>query len=57
MLQPELNETFEKARIIVGPANPVWGDVPYTIQPGLCGEEGDYVHLTANYLTRLISGG
>jgi len=36
---------------LVGPANRVWGDKPYTLQPGLCGVEGDYIHYTPEYLT------
>jgi len=35
-------ETFNTARVLIGPANRAWGDVPYTLQPGLCGIEGDY---------------
>ena len=29
-----------------------WGDVPYTLQPGECKQEGDYIHLTPDYLTK-----
>jgi len=36
---------------LVGPANRVWGDKPYTLQPGQCGVEGDYIHYTPEYLT------
>jgi len=28
----------------------MWGDTPYTLQPGGCGEEGDFTHLTAFYV-------
>lgn len=27
------------------------GDTPYTLQPGLCSIEGDFVHITADYLS------
>ena len=35
---------------MIGPSNPAWGDTPYTLQPGLCGQEGDYIHLTPDYV-------
>ena len=38
--------------MIVAEANKAWGDVPYTLQPGGCGEEGDYIHLTPSYLIK-----
>jgi len=44
------SETFERARILIAPQNDAWGDVPYTKQPGLCGDEGDYIHLTPGFL-------
>ena len=43
-------ERYSKARVIVSPANEIWGDEPYTLQPGMCGQEGDYIHLTPNYI-------
>jgi len=33
------------------PGYETWGDVPYTLQPGLCGIEGDYIHLTPDFIT------
>ena len=44
------SETFVRARVLVAPQNDAWGDVPYTKQPGLCGEEGDYIHITPGFL-------
>ncbi|KAM4021806.1 calcium-activated chloride channel regulator 1-like [Anomaloglossus baeobatrachus] len=43
-------ETYEKADIII--SNPVlkYGDSPYTAQYRGCGEQGEYIHLTPNYL-------
>ena len=34
----------------VAPPNPSYGDNPYTLQPGGCGERGLYIHLTPDYL-------
>ncbi|KAF6016856.1 CLCA1 [Bugula neritina] len=53
--QATAEHTLERARIIIGPPNQAWGDIPYTLQPGLCGQEGDYTHFTPNYLTNLAS--
>ena len=39
----------------VAPPNPVYGDNPYTLQPGGCGERGQYIHVTPDYL-RFING-
>ena len=44
-------ESFTTARILVAPAVATWGDRPYTLQPGLCGTEGDYTHFTPSYFT------
>ena len=44
------DESVDTARVIVGPQNPAYGDVPYTLQPGLCGQEADYIHLTPDYI-------
>ncbi|XP_018411400.1 PREDICTED: epithelial chloride channel protein-like [Nanorana parkeri] len=43
-------ETYDKADIII--ANPYlkYGDDPYTLQYGGCGEPGKYIHLTPNFL-------
>jgi len=49
--------TFSKARVLIGPANRAWGDVPYTLQPGLCGVEGDYIHFTPDYIRRIAAQG
>lgn len=29
------------------------GDIPYTLQSGGCGQEGEYIHFTPNYLITL----
>ncbi|XP_065410262.1 calcium-activated chloride channel regulator family member 3-like isoform X1 [Chrysemys picta bellii] len=43
-------ESYDKADVIV--ANPFlkYGDDPYTLQYGRCGEKGRYVHFTPNFL-------
>lgn len=50
------DETFNRARVVVGPENPAWGSTPYTLQPGLCGTEADYIHLTTQYLSQQALG-
>ena len=37
---------------MIAEENRAWGDTPYTLQPGGCGEEGDYIHITPNYLKK-----
>lgn len=32
-------------------SNAVYGNQPYTEQPGGCGDPGRYIHLTPDYLT------
>uniref|UniRef100_A0A0P6FLQ1 Calcium-activated chloride channel regulator 4, 30 kDa form n=1 Tax=Daphnia magna TaxID=35525 RepID=A0A0P6FLQ1_9CRUS len=46
-------ETFEKADVIVDAPNPRHKDVPYTRQNGKCGERGEKIHLTPNYVATL----
>ncbi|XP_066453413.1 calcium-activated chloride channel regulator 1-like [Eleutherodactylus coqui] len=42
-------ESFDKADIII--ADPfIYGDFPYTLQYGGCGERGKYIHLTPNFI-------
>ncbi|XP_060799224.1 calcium-activated chloride channel regulator 1-like [Neoarius graeffei] len=44
------NESYEKGRIIIDNPHPSFGDDPYTRQTKGCGEEGDYIHFTPNFL-------
>uniref|UniRef100_A0A8C0HZU8 Calcium-activated chloride channel N-terminal domain-containing protein n=1 Tax=Balaenoptera musculus TaxID=9771 RepID=A0A8C0HZU8_BALMU len=43
-------EAYDQADVIV--ANPYlkYGDDPYTLQHGKCGEKGQYIHFTPNFL-------
>ncbi|XP_053549080.1 calcium-activated chloride channel regulator 1-like [Bombina bombina] len=43
-------ETYDKADVII--ANPFlkYGDEPYTLQYGGCGEQGKYIHLTPDFM-------
>ncbi|KAE8609339.1 hypothetical protein XENTR_v10011781 [Xenopus tropicalis] len=45
-------ETYEKAEVVI--ANPYlkYGDDPYTLQYGDCGEQGKYIHLTPGFLLK-----
>ncbi|KAL5005622.1 hypothetical protein ScPMuIL_016780 [Solemya velum] len=40
----------DTAQVVVDLPNPVYGDNPYTLQPGLCGDPGEYIHLTPGYV-------
>ena len=41
------------ADVIVDTPNPMHDDTPYTQQSGKCGEKGERIHLTTNYVTTL----
>ncbi|XP_027729752.1 calcium-activated chloride channel regulator 2 [Vombatus ursinus] len=43
-------ESYEKANIIIADWYRKWRDDPYTLQYRGCGEEGQYIHLTPNFL-------
>lgn len=44
---------YDSSDIRIAPPNPRYNDTPYTIQPRGCGEPGDYIHLTPNFLINL----
>ncbi|XP_015272169.1 PREDICTED: epithelial chloride channel protein-like [Gekko japonicus] len=44
-------ESYEKADVIVADPFLKYGDDPYTLQYGGCGEQGRYIHFTSNFLT------
>ncbi|XP_056379203.1 calcium-activated chloride channel regulator 1-like [Hyla sarda] len=44
-------ETYDKADIIIADPNVKYADDPYTQHYGRCGEPGQYIHLTPNFLT------
>ncbi|XP_035693981.1 calcium-activated chloride channel regulator 1-like [Branchiostoma floridae] len=52
--QPEYRtartELFQRANIRVDQLNPLYGDSPYVKQKSGCGEGGDYIHLTPDYV-------
>ncbi|XP_043942808.1 calcium-activated chloride channel regulator 1-like [Protopterus annectens] len=48
--QTPKTETFDNADVIVAEANRKYGDEPYTLQYGRCGERGRYIHLTPTFL-------
>ena len=47
---------MDTARVIVATENLAQGDRPYAHQPGLCGVEGDYVHITPHFLNTTNAG-
>ncbi|KAJ6651620.1 hypothetical protein lerEdw1_020781 [Lerista edwardsae] len=44
-------ESYEKADVIVAKPYQKYGDEPYTLQYGGCGQKGRYIHFTPNFLT------
>ncbi|XP_046584208.1 calcium-activated chloride channel regulator 1-like [Haliotis rubra] len=44
------DESFDNAHIRIDKANPTQGNNPYTFQPGQCGDPGQYIHLTPEYV-------
>ena len=50
-MQPNKNETYSRGRVLIAEPNIAWGNRPYTLQPGACQQEGDYIHLTPDYIT------
>ncbi|XP_062992766.1 calcium-activated chloride channel regulator 1-like [Elgaria multicarinata webbii] len=45
-------ESYEKADVIVAEPYLKYGDDPYVLQYGACGEKGRYIHFTPNFLTK-----
>ncbi|XP_049323310.1 calcium-activated chloride channel regulator 1 [Astyanax mexicanus] len=45
-------ETYDKANVIVGHPNTAFGDEPYTKQMKGCGEEGEHIHFTPDFLLK-----
>ncbi|KAI9556636.1 hypothetical protein GHT06_016426 [Daphnia sinensis] len=43
-------ETFQDAEIQIDHPNWKYGDLPYTVQLGGCGDPGQYIHWTPNYV-------
>ncbi|XP_063590520.1 calcium-activated chloride channel regulator 4A-like [Penaeus indicus] len=48
--QIAFNQHFQSSEIRVDVSNAVYGDQPYTDQPGGCGAPGRYIHFTPEYL-------
>ncbi|XP_066450835.1 calcium-activated chloride channel regulator 1-like [Eleutherodactylus coqui] len=44
-------ETYDKADIIIDSPNLKYGDDPYTQQYGQCGDPGQFIHLTPDFIT------
>ncbi|XP_062412568.1 calcium-activated chloride channel regulator 1-like [Sardina pilchardus] len=43
-------QRYDKAHVIIDEPNPGYGDEPYTLQYGQCGDEGQYIHLTPDFM-------
>lgn len=48
-LRPKL-ETYKNADVVVAEPNPPGNDEPYTEQMGKCGEKGERIHFTPDFL-------
>ncbi|KAM5256996.1 calcium-activated chloride channel regulator 1 [Ctenodactylus gundi] len=48
-VRPKL-ETYKNADVLVAEPNPPGNDEPYTEQVGMCGERGDRIHFTPDFL-------
>ena len=53
--QPAWPWSIQDGSIRVDLPNPLYGDTPYTVQPGGCGEPGEYTHVTPHFLLDLDS--
>lgn len=51
--EPEPGKCFSHSDIRIDVPNPSYGNAPYTLQTGPCGERGRYIHLTPTFLTEL----
>ncbi|XP_059504093.1 calcium-activated chloride channel regulator 1-like [Stegostoma tigrinum] len=49
-VQSPTTQSYEKADVIIAEPNRKYGDDPYTLQYGGCGEKGRYIHLTPNFI-------
>ena len=45
----------EDAQIRVENSSPVYGDSPFTVQTGDCGDQGEYIQVTENFLTQQVA--
>ncbi|XP_067892451.1 calcium-activated chloride channel regulator 1-like [Heterodontus francisci] len=48
--QRPTTQSYEKANVIIADSHVKYGDDPYTLQYGRCGEEGRYIHFTSNFM-------
>ena len=44
---------YEDGDIRINTPNPLYMDNPYTLQPGGCGERGQFIHLTPDFVSHL----
>ncbi|XP_067845973.1 calcium-activated chloride channel regulator 1-like isoform X1 [Heptranchias perlo] len=49
-VQRPTNQSYEKADVIIAEPYLKYGDDPYTLQYGGCGEKGRYIHFTPNFI-------
>ncbi len=45
--------TFQESDIRVGPASPLYGDGPYTVHMSGCGQRGEFIQVTPDYIRLL----
>lgn len=49
-------EYYQNADVRIANRTQAYGDIPYTLQNGDCGQPGEYIHLTPNYINTVTSG-
>jgi len=47
-------DVHEDAQIRVEPTHAIYGDSPFTLQTGECGDQGDYIQVSTNFITQQI---
>ncbi|XP_067892452.1 calcium-activated chloride channel regulator 1-like [Heterodontus francisci] len=50
LVQRPTTQSYEKADVIIADPYLKYGDDPYTLQYGGCGEKGRYIHFTPNFI-------
>ena len=46
---------LQDADVKIGQPSSSYGDTPHTIQTGGCGQPGDFIHMTPNYVKNIDS--
>ena len=47
------HDYMDKAEVRIAPPHPSYNNIPYTLQLGECGERGQYIHFTSEFLLEI----